>query len=141
MEHEGKTRSPYKGVLGSSLLLIGIPILLFIFVYLVINKVSHDDAITNLHTSLMFGFGCGFLFQLTCVLSGLFKGTFKVVKDRVKTLFENLAINFKFAMSCYWEDIKSEGVVFWIYFLIIGSTFGTFFYGFIKSFMLYLNYK
>ena len=40
----------------------------------------------------------------------------------------------------YWDDIKTEGIVFWIYFLIIGGTFGITLYGFINSFNYYLNY-
>ena len=80
----------------------------------------------------MTGVGCGFLFQMGCVIAGLFKGTFKVVVARVKEFFSNLSVNFKFAIKYYWENIKSEGIVFWIYFLIIGSTFAVTLIGIIK---------
>ena len=141
MEYEGKEQSPYKGVLGSSIFLIVIPTLLFLLVFGVINKFSNRPRVENINASLMFGVGCGFIFQLSCILMGLFKGTFKVVINRVKNFFSNLTINFKFAITYYWEDIKSEGIVFWIYFLIIGSTFGIACYGTIQSLLVYLNYK
>ena len=141
MEHEGKTRSPYKGVLGSSLLLIGVPLLLFIFVFLVVRKFTNQPLNMDINFSLMIGVGCGFLLQLSCILSGLMKGTFKVVTNRVKNFFSNLTINFKFAVKYYWDDIKTEGVVFWIYFLILGTTFAFAFIGIFNSYMLYINYK
>lgn len=141
MEYEGKAKSPYKGLLGSSFLLIAIPVFLFIFIFLIIKKYTKLPNDLKVDFSLMIGFGCGFLFQMTCILSGLFKGTFKVVVNRVKNFFSNLSINFKFAIKYYWEDIKSEGVVFWIYFLIVGSTLGIALVGIIKSYIFYINYK
>ena len=141
MEHEGKTRSPYKGVFGSSLILTVVPILLFLFVLAVVKKFTNQPLSMDVNFSLMVGLGCGFLFQLTCVLSGLMKGTFKVVINRVKNFFSNLTINFKFALKYYWDDIKSEGVVFWIYFLILGTTFTFTLIGIINSYLIYINYK
>ena len=69
------------------------------------------------------------------------KGTFKVVINRVKNFFSNLTINFKFAIKYYWDDIKTEGVVFWIYFLIVGTTFAFTLVGIINSYLVYFNYK
>lgn len=141
MEYEGKTRSPYKGVLGSSLILISVPVLLFLIVFLIVSKFSNQSSEVDLNFSLMIGVGCGFLFQLSCIIAGLTKGTFKVVTNRVKNFFSNLTINFKFANKYYWEDIRSEGIVFWIYFLIVGSTFAATLIGFINSYLFYINYK
>ncbi len=141
MEYEGKTKSPYKGVFGSALLLAIVPVILYFLVFLVVSKFKNQAKEITVNFSLMIGVGSGLLFQLTCILSGLIKGTFKVVVNRVKNFFSNLSINFKFAIKYYWEDIKSEGVVFWIYFLIVGSTFGLALVGIIKSYIFYINYK
>ena len=119
MEHEGKNQRPYKGVLLSSLILIGVPALLFLIVFLVVKKYGHMAKDITLYFSMMIGIGCGLLFQVSCVLCGLLKGTFKVVVNRVKNFFSNLSVNFKFAFKYYIEDIKTDGVVFWIFFLII----------------------
>ena len=140
MEYEGKNTRPYKGVIGSSLILIAVPAFLFLFLFMVIDKYSKTPTDVNINSAIMFGGGAGLLFQLSTALCGLFKGTFKVVVNRVKTFFSNLTVNFKFAITYYWEDIKSEGVVFWIYFLIISSTFGFTLYGVTNCFNYYLNY-
>ena len=42
--------------------------------------------------------------------------------ERLKELFGNLSISFRFAMKHYWENVKSEGIVFWIYFNILTIT-------------------
>ena len=140
MEHEGKNIHPYKGVFGRSLILIIVPAFLTFCLFLVIEKYSKTPTNVNKDFAIMIGCGVGFLFQLSTALCGLLKGTFKVVITRIKNFFSNLTINFKFAIKYYWDDIKTEGIVFWIYFLIIGGTFGITLYGFINSFNYYLNY-
>lgn len=140
MEYEGKNTKPYKGIIGSSLILICVPIFITFFLFLVFEKYSKIPSNVNMDFAIMIGCGAGLLFQLSTALCGLFKGTFKVVVNRVKTFFSNLSINFKFAITYYWDDIKTEGVVFWIFFLIIGTTFGFTLYGLINSFNYYLTY-
>ena len=135
MEYDGKNKSPYYGVLLSSIMLIAAPIIMYFFFYGVLLK---DPCLNNqevVFSSLFFGCGVGWIFQFTCILSGLFKGTFKVVIERIRELFENLTISFKFAMKHYWENIKAEGIVFWIYFIIVNSTLALTIYGCIKYFI------
>ena len=122
MEYQGKNKSPYYGVWQSSLLLIAVPIVLFFFfkgIFDLEGKLTSEQII---HSSLFFGCGVASIFQLSCVLAGLFKGTFVVVVERLKELFGNLPISFRFAMKHYWENVKSEGIVFWIYFDILTIT-------------------
>ena len=88
--------------------------------------------IQTLYSSLAFGFGVGFLFQFSCVIAGLFKGTLKVVLKRLKEFFSNLSISVKFAYKYYFENIKEEGIVFWIFFTIIGSTLAVTLFGVFK---------
>ena len=141
MEYQGKNKSPYKGVFGTCLIMTVIPIALYFIVYLIVTKFTNQPKQLNVNFSLMIGVGCGFIFQLSCVLAGLLKGTFSVVINRVKEFFSNLTINFKFAIKYYWDDIKSEGVVFWIYFLLMGTTLTFFLIGLINSYIFYINYK
>ena len=141
MEYNGKEQKVYHGVIGSSLILIGVPILLFIIVYLLLNSDKRGTEESNLYFAYMIGLGAGGIFQLSCVLAGLIKGTFKVVVNRVKELIGNLQINFKFAWKCYFDNIKTYGIVYWIYFLIIGTTCGFTIYGIVKSLEFYLQYK
>ena len=135
MEYDGKTKSPYYGIGLSSIMLVAAPIIMYFFFYFIFK----NDATLNdkevIYSSLFFGCGVAWIFQFTCVLAGLMKGTFKVVVERIKELFENLQISFKFAMKHYWENIKSEGVVFWIYFIIINLTLSLAIYGGLKYYV------
>lgn len=140
MEHNGKEQKTYHGVFGSCLILILIPLLLFTIVYLCLRSDHRGTPESNLYFALMVGVGAGGLFQLSCVLAGLTKGTFKVVVNRIKEFIENLQIGFKFSFKYYIENIKNYGLVFWIYFLIIGTTWGITIYGLIKSLQYYHSY-
>lgn len=123
-------KSPYKGILITCFFLIAVPLGLFflfktaIFAY---QKKFSDDI--NLYTSLFLGFGTGFLFQMCCVLCGLFRGSFKVVIKRVFGFFSNLSISFGFASKTYLDDLKEDGAVFWIILIIVASTFAVTIYG------------
>ena len=101
----------------STIILIFVPILLYILLYFII-KPSTPPAIV-VHSTMMFSFGVTTLFNLSCIIAGLFKGTFIVVVRRIRDFFENLTISFKFAIKSYIVDLKEGGITFWIYFLII----------------------
>ena len=135
MEYVGKNKSPYYGVFLSSLLLIIVPILSFLLFFSIMNRYPDLNDQEVIYTSLFFGCGVAWIFQCSCVLAGLLKGTFKVVIDRLKEFFGNLSISIKFAFKYYWENIKSEGVVFWIYFIIINSTLALAIYGGVNYFI------
>lgn len=118
MEYQAKEKGPYYGVWQTCLLLIVIPIALYFILYNLIGKFQEFNELAK-YTAMGFGFGIGSLFHISCAIAGLFKGTFKVVKNRIGDLFSNLKVSAKFAFKYYWEDVKSEGIVFWIYFVII----------------------
>ena len=122
MEYEGKNKSPYYGVWQSALFLTIAPILMYFFFKIIFIKYSRMSANQIHYSSLAFGCGVAFLFQFSCVIAGLFKGTLKVVLRRLKEFFSNLTISIKFAYKYYFENIRQEGVVFWIFFVIIGAT-------------------
>ena len=124
MEYDGKNKSPYYGVWQSALLLTFAPFIMFIFFKWIIHSYSRMTPDQILYSSLAFGSGVAFIFQFSCVIAGLFKGTLKVVISRLKEFFGNLSISAKFAFKYYFENIKQEGIVFWIYFDIIVATLG-----------------
>ena len=132
MEYQGKEKSPYYGVWQSSLLLIMAPTLLTLILWVVINAFKPIGKDENIYTAFMFGFGVGFIFQFTCAIAGLFKGTFKIVWDRTKEFFSNLSISVKFAFKYYFENLKEYGIVFWIYFDILALTLAVTVYFVIK---------
>lgn len=118
--NEEKNVSPYRGVILSTIILIVVPILFYILFDFVLKecqtKFSEE---MNHYTAIFFGFLCGFLFQMTCVITGLLTKSFLVVINRVKSFFEDLRISFKMAIKFYWHDIKENGIVFWIHFIVI----------------------
>ena len=118
MEYQGKNQDPYKGVIIQVSILLIIPLLVFCLLYLLFTKWTDYSRYEVISVSMAFGYGIGTLFFLSCVLSGLFKGTFIVVVDRIKEFFGNLKISFKFACRYYKENILQYGVLFWIYLLV-----------------------
>ena len=138
MEYQGKEKSPYYGVLLSSILLISSPFVMYLFFLFIFTRFRPYEVIANRYASISFGCLIAFLFQLSCAIAGLFKGTFKVVIVRLQEFFSNLSISFKFALKYYFENIKSEGIVFWIYFTILASTLFGCILGFVKYFELVL---
>ena len=121
MEHVGKEKSPYHGVLLSSIILIIVPIAIYLLFNYYITKYQKFEEEFNAYSAVVLGFGVGFIFQFSCVIAGLTKGTLSVVLSRIGELFSNLSISPRFALKCYIADIKENGIVFWIYFIIIGS--------------------
>ena len=140
MEENGRKVSPYKGVLLISFLLIIVPIIFYLITRLVIFK--FQSSLSNdikEFSSLALGLGLGFVFHLACIISGLFKGTLKVIFKRIKEFFETLNISFKLAIKSYVDNIKEDGLVFWIYFVIVGTNFGLALYGLIEFTLVYYN--
>ena len=125
MEHFGKEKSPYHGVVLSSIFLVIIPLFLFwLFRTLMLKYQNYPVDFTTI-SALTLGFGVGFIFQFSCVIAGLMKGTFQAVLKRAINFFDNISISPKLAFKCYLADLKEYGVVFWIYFILIGSTLAT----------------
>ena len=119
MENENKKKSPYSGLWVSLLLLIGVPVSLFILFYVIIISNNLLGKELGLYTSLTFGFGIGLLFQFGCVVAGIFKEPVNAIIKRVKEFFEDLIISFGYAVKSYFENIKKDGFLFWIYLYII----------------------
>lgn len=134
MEYTGKNKSPYYGVWQTCLLLIIVPIALFAGIYFIFEKYQNYSKIINCYGAMGIGFGVGSLFHISCIIAGLFKGLFSIVINRIAEFFSNLSISFKFAFKLYIEDLKTNGMVFWIYFVIVLLFIAFSIYGFIMYF-------
>lgn len=137
MEHIGKKKNPYKSLWLSSLILFLIPWIPFFIIYFAFQIYSRETQEAILWTSIAFGFGCGSLFHLSCILAGLLKDDFRIVVKRIATYFSNLPYSKKMAGMIYKEDIKENGITFWPHFLIILSYLGLTIYGVIKMIIYY----
>lgn len=132
MEHEGKNKSPYSGFWQCCVILLVVPLIIFALLYFAFDRFSRFSDELDLYSSIAIGFGAGFLFQLSCVIAGLFKGLFTVVVHRICTFFSDLRISRKVAIRIYIEDLKENGIVFWVYLFIILITLGSSIYGIVK---------
>lgn len=80
----------------------------------------------NWATAKIFGCGCGFLFHCSCWLMGVFKEDFQAVKIRLKEFCANIVVSFRLAFSCYWEDVRTLGLAYWIDVAVIAMNVGVF---------------
>lgn len=138
MQDDTIKKSPYKGIVISCIVLLAVPVsLYFLFKCVIMNAQYTYGYEMNKYTSMFLGFGSGFLFQFSCVIGGLFRGSLNVVIKRIVHFFENLTISFKFACKMYHDEFIEDGAVFWILLLVIGSTLFTSIYGLINFIILY----
>lgn len=124
MEENGRKVSPYKGVFLTSFFLIIAPLF---FSFTIDIFMGNETEIENL-SIVFFGFGMGIIFDIGCMIAGLMKGTFSVVQNRIATFKDDLIVSFKFACKSYINDIKENGIVFWIYLSIMILTVIVFIY-------------
>ena len=80
----------------------------------------------NWAAAKIFGCGCGILFHLGCWIAGVFAEDYKAVKERLKEFCENIIVSVRLAFCCYWEDVKTLGVAFWIDVAMIALNAGVF---------------
>lgn len=95
--------------------------------YLVISKWQPQfGQEMNWAAAKIFGCGCGILFHFSCWLMGVFTEDFQAVKERVKEFFANIVVSARLAFSCYWEDVKTLGLAYWIDLAVIALNAGVF---------------
>lgn len=95
-------------------------VLFFVAVpFTLILRISIPRTDENFYASLMFGHGFAFLFQWVFVFIGFFDGIFKVETLRLKNFVSNVKINGKYARNMLIDDIKSNGLIFWLFLLIM----------------------
>lgn len=127
---EHKNKSPYHGVPVVCFFMIAVPITLyFIFKGIFFNsQTMHSDQL-NEATARTVGFGIGVLFHLSLIVCGVLHESFLAVVNRVAEFFDNWKISFKFACSCYGDQIREGGVAFWILFGVMVANFFVFWSG------------
>lgn len=57
---------------------------------------------------------------------GVFTEDFQAVKKRLKEFLANVVVSARLAFSCYWDDVKTLGLCFWIDFAVIALNAGIF---------------
>lgn len=112
--------SPYHGCWVVLLILIGVPLALYMVIEAAITFYQPQFARINPSSARCIGCLLGSVFHMSCVVCGLLRDPWRAVCYRVKEFFENLSCGLGFALECYWEDMKHDGVLFIIYASIIG---------------------
>ena len=108
-------KTPYQGLWIFLPMMILPSVVITYILFLVINRWQPQfSQELNWASARMFGCGCGILFHFSCWLTGVFKEDFEAVKIRLKEFGDNIVVSAKLAFSCYWEDVKSLGLAFWI---------------------------
>ena len=139
MEFEGKDVSPHKGLVGTCIILILFPLAIYAIFYSAINHFQNLSEELNQYAAIGLGCGVGVLFHISCIIAGLFKGSFGVVVRRLGSFFVNWTISFKVAVKCYVEDLINEGFAFWPSFIIICANLVTAIYCLYKFFSIYFG--
>ncbi|MBQ8554354.1 MAG: hypothetical protein IJ438_00640 [Clostridia bacterium] len=121
MQDENKKQPPYKGFAILCIMLVSVPAVLYAVTLAVLQTYQPSSNGLDEATARAIGLGLGMLFHLSCWVAGAFRDSFAVVKFRVSEFFENIAGGLGFALVCYWDDIKSDGVVFLACFLIMAT--------------------
>ena len=112
-------------------LLLPLGTILFCFIiYLAFDKLSSGPEFANLYYGLAFGCSTSFIFMLAFAVAGGLKNSFNIVVRRWMDFFESLQISFKYAVSEFFEQLKDEGMVFWLYILIMVVQVAVACYGF-----------
>lgn len=111
MLDETKYRSPYYGLWVACLIMVVVSLAAYGLIYAVMVKYQTDHPELNEPSARALGFCVGAVFDLMCFACGAFKQHSDAVIKRIFAFFGNLKVGLGFALHCYLEDIKSDGVV------------------------------
>jgi hypothetical protein len=108
-------KTPYQGmwVFAPMMLLPSIVITGVLYVVIAKQQPQFTQEL-NWASAKIFGFACGILFHIACWLTGAFSEDFQAVKKRLKEFGENIVVSPSLAFTCYWDDVKTLGLAFWI---------------------------
>lgn len=130
MDTENVRKSPYHGAWVIVLLQVGVPAAVFALLYAAMNSKTVGRGGEEAYVTAVFFSGLvGVLFEAMLLISGVFSDSFEAVKTRVKDFASDVGISVRMAFSCYAESMKSDGVVFLIYFSLAAATCGWLIYG------------
>ena len=120
-------KTPYEGLWIFLPMMVLPSVVITWLLYFVISRwqPQYLDAL-NWATAKIFGCGAGILFHFGCWLMGAFSDDFKAVKTRLKEFCANIVVSFRLAFSCYWEEVKTLGLAYWIDVAVIALNAGVF---------------
>ena len=137
---EHKRKSPYHGIVLTSFFMIAVPVGLYFLMRAILFKNQVEiSAELNEASAKTIGLGVGFLFHMSLIIAGILEESFRVVIRRVIGFFDDLKFSFKIAWGCYVDDIRENGVAFWILFAIMVVNFCFFWSGLRFIIEYYLN--
>ncbi len=122
MDHQRKNGSPYAGIWAGIIILLIVPWSMYaLFDNRFAVWLTRFSPEFNNASARIVGFGLGAMFHIFCMFSGAFKPTWQAVGTRMRNFKENLSVSFRYAVKEYGKDMKSDGVVFLIYSLVMLS--------------------
>ena len=116
---DNKRYSPYHGCLVVFAALIGIPLVAYLIVRVSLDYFEPQFHRLNPKSAQCIGCLVGSFFHFSCIVGGVFREAFRAVCYRVKEFFANLSCGPAFAIQCYFEDMKQDGVLFLPYTAIV----------------------
>ena len=120
-------KTPYQGLWVFLLMMILPSLAITSVLYCVIARWQARFGVElNWATAKIFGFGCGILFHISCWLMGVFTEDYLAMKCRMKEFFANMTVSASLAFSCYWDDVKTLGLAYWIDVAVIALNAGIF---------------
>ena len=119
--NDSEYSSPYRGILVTLFFILIVPIICNGVLLEVLERWRPHHL--NELTARALGFGIGSVMHLSMIIQGLLEVPFRAVISRIGEFFQNIVISPGLAFSEYWRDIKTKGLVFWIYAIAIGGCF------------------
>jgi hypothetical protein len=122
MDENEREKSPYHGVWMLSLIMIGVPLILYlVFVPVFRTQGLVYPELVTLSARVLSG-AVGVMVHFVFLITGVFRESMAVVRARLDEFFDDLKLDVGFAFKDYWYNIKVGGVAFLIYFVIMAGT-------------------
>ena len=120
-------KTPYEGMwIFIPMMVIPSIVMTAVFYAVISYRQPQFGAELNWATAKIFGCGIGIMYHFSCWLTNVFTEDYLAMKARLQEFGENIVVSANLAFKCYWEDVKSLGLAFWIDVGIIGLNIGVF---------------
>ena len=114
MEFETRRQKPGE-IIVKAICIVGIPLICYlVFRAVIFENQTRFSKVVNEASAMGLGFGVGTVFHITCFFAGVFKDGIAVVLKRMGDFKENVSLSFGFAVKCYFQDMKDDGIEFLI---------------------------
>ncbi|MBE6626060.1 MAG: hypothetical protein E7628_02610 [Ruminococcaceae bacterium] len=120
-------KSPYDGIwMFIPMMLLPSIVMTAIFYVVIARWQPQYTTELNWASAKTLGFGIGVMYHISCWLANTFTEDYLAMKSRLKEFSENIVVSASLAFKCYFEDIRTLGLAFWIDVGLIGLNFGVF---------------